>query len=418
MKKTTTLLFFALALLARGTTYPIYLDYTTVYPPAVTTNQMALTAPGYFTNLPVIIVMTNSQVGDSFPLASWKLNGDILFLYTNTAAYSGGGSGGTTNFILSGVIQNWTTNNQFSSLASNIINTLAYQQAVLVITNYVPVQNGAANNLTVTNPLTVVCSTSNGFTLTSVTLTGFYADQNGTYTKNTNGDLVNSYGYIFVPLNPPPTNFSSYGIPSSVLVSGAGNAGENGNYTAAGSSPYNGATLYIYANTNNRYVFWFPLTNNIWQASIVTNDASPADYIFQSGGGGNVFFGFNYPTVVGYGSPPAPTLNFNGMGYPTNMTEQTIFSSTNILDWVLLQQNSPTNFTAVQSATNGIFSGIYAGATIGVCTGGMNQNGSASVSGKFTVPPPMKYVVYNGITNYFNTYCPFCCPPVLARELP
>ena len=77
-------------------------------------------------------------------LDGWIYSTNLTWQITNAIAVLSptNSGGGTTNFILSGFVGSWTTNNALTLAGTNTINALAYAQAVLVITNFSGPTNG------------------------------------------------------------------------------------------------------------------------------------------------------------------------------------------------------------------------------------------------------------------------------------
>lgn len=151
------------------------------------TSQAYQTAPGFYTNLLTTSVNSNNViVGDTLPDAFYKVG--YNFNYLKTSVRTNGGTNGQIPVINPAVSGGFMWTNASSGSGTD--------------TNKVPIYNGGATNLTVTNTFKLT-STTPYYTVASVTFTnGSWGDTNrdGTYYPSDGtygpGSLTNGNGEV------------------------------------------------------------------------------------------------------------------------------------------------------------------------------------------------------------------------------
>jgi hypothetical protein len=187
MKKILTIIAAMLAL-------PVFAQLQMVDITTPTTNTVIhVVSPGIlFTNFSTntytrySTVDTNAlQIGDTPYQAFTKINANFNLL----AGFTNGGSG-TTNFNLTGFVQNWTTNNQLSTAGTNTVNLLITN---LAIAN----KNGFGTNTTLISGISVTTTNLSVIGQTWLNNSNLYI-----YTQLTDYDHLNN----FVPTMTSATN--------------------------------------------------------------------------------------------------------------------------------------------------------------------------------------------------------------------
>src|SRR6185437_14643312 len=215
-----------------------------------------------------------SQVSGSLPNPScaygsyWNMNGTILTGFiTGTNLPTGGGGSGTTNFTLTGVVQSWTTNNQFSTSGSNVIINLIAQYASSPTNG---ISSSTASNIvlnyggTLFDPLNAALNATNTAFAKLIGTNAWNTLTNGLTAGNMPPSLTNlpsSGGGSGIPtLNGSGTN--------TTLVTAKSVAATN--LTAYGTAWLNNSNLVIYADSSttssNQLVQSFS-TNNFFTLS-------------------------------------------------------------------------------------------------------------------------------------------------------
>ena len=412
--------------------------------------------------------VTATQVTNicNYLISTQPLNGTNITtgtIHTNTfgadvfALINSSGGSGTTNFLLSGVVTNWTTNTIFSASGTNGIkyiatnfcipnlngngtNTTLYTSPSILVTNLSVIGNTSLNNSNL-NVSLVSGSQYLTTSFTNNTLNFAYAFFSESFTAPTNqATSINSLGFynlnftnatgqiyllVGVQTNMPPNNTILY---SNVLSLSSNNLGQFV-YSQVGSAiPLtNGASYTVLFNTTNSatynlincsvntnflntvYGYGIPIGTN-FGIGANTLQYGPVNFLFN----GNGTAAYNYVS----NSVEMDLYSTNGIGVNTNYCGTNAFvvnGSTYISGNLIVGGNTVTTnsggggssvynqlFVTSSGATDASsnYAGIYSSAGNGVYTNALNN--------WYLVPP--YYVatsssnsVYFGNSYYFQT---------------
>lgn len=353
----------------------------------VVTSTRLMTAPGFFTNLPVTLTETNIVIGDTLATSFGKVNNGWLWLgivvratnasngyipyYTNSSPFyfwsaPPTGGGGTSNAIpiYSGGGTNLTVTNRFNlvSTVPNIgIGTLTisnYGVFTAVGNGYYTNTNGVAITIIGTgagpgvggNPTSPPWGTNTITTNNTYPWNGYASQVN--LIQVTNGVGTGWYypldplHYIFVSQTNKPGSTNVY--TSSVIFSGSSRAGANQGYISNSTTLWTGVTDSSYTMNYNgnplfRWIIYQGADHNI--QSKAASAGTPPTGFWDGGtaGGGRADLGLstNYTTNA--------TVYWTY--YSTNAWR--FFSSTNPVTFVSPAQTIyATNPTAIFYVTN------------------------------------------------------------------